>query len=78
MAALGPKRPLHKPRPKAVEFVNNEVAFVDAEEGFIEGAEIFVCTDEITPTFELLDSGHYTLENGDVIEVLNGVINDFL
>jgi hypothetical protein len=78
MAALLPKRPLHKPRPQMVEFVNNDVAFVDSEEGFVEGAEIFVCTDEVTPTFEKLDSGTYTLANGDDIVVLNGVIDDFL
>lgn len=76
MAVLGPKRPLRKPRPTAIEFAQNNVAFVDSEEGFTEGSEIFVCTEENTPEFDLLDSGLYFLANGDQMTVINGVIDE--
>jgi len=75
---LGPKRPIKKPSPKIIEFVNNDCAFVDAQDGFQIGSEIFVCTDEVTPTFELLQSDTYTLASGDELIVIDGVIDEVL
>lgn len=75
---LGPKRPIKKPLPQIVECINNDCAFVDAQDGFQVGSEIFVCTEEITPVFELLESGEYSLESGDNFIVINGVIDEIL
>lgn len=75
---LGPKRPIKKPSPKIVEFVNNDCAFVDAQDGFQVGSEIFVCTEETTPIFEKLQSDTYTLSSGDNFVVINGVIDEIL
>lgn len=75
---IGPKRPIKKPNPQIVECINNDCAFVDAQDGFQIGSEIFVCTEENTPTFELLESGEYTLLSGDNFIVIDGVIDEIL
>jgi len=75
---LGPKRPIKKPLPQIVECTNNDCAFVDAQDRFQVGSEIFVCTEETTPTFELLESGSYFLESGDEFIVIDGVIDEIL
>ena len=75
---LGPKRPLHKPSPKIVECIDGNCAFVDAQDGFQVGSEIFVCTDENIPTFELLQSDTYTLESGDNFIVIDGILDEIL
>lgn len=75
---LGPKRPIKKPSPKIIECIDGNCAFVDAQDGFKVGSEIFVCTEETTPVFELLESGEYTLESGDNFSVVNGIIDEIL
>ncbi len=73
MATSGPKKP-KKPKSKPIKLVNNEFAWIDASEDFEVGVEIFVCTEEDTQNYELLDSETYTLESGVEFEVLNGLI----
>jgi hypothetical protein len=70
----GPKRPKKKPKPKSVALVSGDFAFINGDSTFEEGVEIFVCTVEETNEFELLESGNYSLLNGDAFEVVDGVV----
>ena len=46
----------------------------DGEETLTSGVtELFVCVDDETPSFELLDDGTYTLESGVTFDVFEGV-----
>lgn len=74
MSPLGPKKPIKKPKPKKISFVNNDLGWLDAESELEIGSEIFVCIDEDKPAFDLLESGTYTLFTGEEIEVENGII----
>lgn len=69
MAILGPKRPLQRPKPTEVACENGNFLYIDGNEVFQSGTELFVCTDEQTNTFELLDDGHYKLADGTNFEV---------
>lgn len=71
---LGPKRPLKRPTPKAIEMINNDVIFIDAADLIQQGTQVFVCSDEKTPIFELLESGIYTQADGNVITVVDGIV----
>ena len=74
MAAAGPKKP-KKPKSKPVKLVNGDYAWIDAEATFSEGVEIFVCTQENTHNYELLDDGTYTLDSGVSFDVIDGIID---
>lgn len=74
MSPLGPKKPIKKPKPKKIKFVNDDLGWLDAESELEIGTEIYVCTNEETPEFDLLESGTYTLDTGYEIEVENGII----
>jgi hypothetical protein len=69
MAVLGPKRPLHRPKPTEVACENGNFIYLDGNEVFQSGTELFVCIDEDTNQFELLDDGHYKLLDGTSFEV---------
>lgn len=72
---IGPKRPIKKPLPQIIECMEG-IAIVDAEDNFFEGSQIFVCTDENLPIYELLESGTYTLTDGTSFIVVDGVIDE--
>jgi hypothetical protein len=72
--AAGPKRPKKKPKPKSIALAGGDYAFIDGDSAFEEGVEIFVCTNEETNEFELLETGNYSLLNGDSFEVVDGVV----
>jgi hypothetical protein len=74
-APLGPKKPKKKPKPKSIEFINDDVAFIDGDFELVSGVEIYVCIDEDASDFAPLQSGSYTLENGVVITVTDGIVN---
>ena len=76
MSPLGPVKPKKKPKPKKVSFVNNEFGWLDAENELEVGVEIFVCIEEETPVFDLLESGTYTLDTGIEITVIDGIIDE--
>ena len=73
-ATLGPKRPRKRPKPKAIEMTNNDVIFIDAADTIQSGTEVFVCTEEEAPIFELLESGSYTQADGNVITIVDGIV----
>jgi hypothetical protein len=70
----GPKRPKKKPKPKSVALAGGDYAFINGDSAFEEGVEIYACTNEEESTFELLESGNYSLLNGDAFEVVDGVV----
>lgn len=74
LISLGPKRPLKRPTPKAIEMINNNVIFIDAADVIEQGTQVFVCSDEETPIFEMLESGSYTQADGNVITVVDGIV----
>lgn len=74
LISLGPKRPLKRPSPKAIEMINKDVIFIDAADVIQQGTQVFVCAEEETPVFELLESGSYTQADGNVITVIDGII----
>lgn len=71
---LGPKRPLKRPSPKAIEMINKDVIFIDAADVIQQGTQVFVCSDEEAPVFELLESGSYTQADGNVITIVDGIV----
>lgn len=71
---LGPKRPIKKPRPMQYACTDGNFVFLDSSDLFQSGTEIYVCTDEVIPEFQLLESGNYTLETGEEFIVINGII----
>lgn len=74
MAALNPIKPKKKPKPKKLKLANDEFCWYDGEETLTSGVtELFVCVDDETPSFELLDDGTYTLESGVTFDVFEGV-----
>ena len=74
MSTAGPKKP-KKPKAKPIKLVNGDYAWIDAEATFSEGVEIFVCTQEDTHNYELLDDGTYTLDSGVSFDVIDGIID---
>tara|TARA_R110000868_G_scaffold23387_1_gene94402 strand:- start:3873 stop:4106 length:234 start_codon:yes stop_codon:yes gene_type:complete len=74
LITIGPKRPLKRPTPKAIEMINNNVIFIDAADVIQQGTQVFVCSDEKTPVYELLESGSYTQADGNVITVVDGIV----
>lgn len=74
MSPLGPKKPIKKPKPKKVSFINDEYGWIDGNAELTTGTEIYVCINEEKPEFDLLESGIYTLSTGIELEVENGVI----
>jgi hypothetical protein len=69
MATIGPKRPFQRPKPFEVACENGNFIYIDGNELFQSGTELFVCTDEQTNQFELLDDGFYKLLDGTSFEV---------
>lgn len=73
-APLGPRKPKKKPKPKQVNFINDEFGFIDGNAELVTSVEIYACIDEDASEFELVQSGTYTLENGGVVTVIDGII----
>ena len=71
---LGPKRPIKKPKPYSIDCVGG-VIFLDDKAEFSEGSEVFVCTEETVPQFELLRSGVYQTSEGAEFGVTDGVLD---
>ncbi len=74
---LRPKKPIKKPKPKKINFINGNFGWIDAQDEFEVGTTLFTCTDENTPVFEEVQPGTYTLETGvPVVIGTDGVIDE--
>lgn len=74
---LRPKKPIKKPKPTKINFINDEFGWIDAEDSFDVGTKLFTCTDENTPIFEEVEAGTYTLETGvEVVIGTDGIIDE--
>lgn len=74
---LRPKKPIKKPKPKKINFIDGNFGWIDAEDEFAVGTTLFTCTDEFIPVFDEVKPGTYTLETGESVVIgADGVIDE--
>ena len=74
---LRPKKPIKKPKPTKINFIDGNFGWIDAEDNFEEGTKLFTCIDENIPAFDLVEPGTYTTETGvSVVIGADGVVDE--
>ena len=75
-APLGPVKPIKKPKPKKISFVNNEFGWLDAEQDFELGSTLYVCTQDDPALYDIVESGTYTTATGLEVTIIDGIIDE--